>query len=37
VREKLTPYQSSLDLPIVRALAHPDVTSLTAVADAAAP
>jgi alkanesulfonate monooxygenase SsuD/methylene tetrahydromethanopterin reductase-like flavin-dependent oxidoreductase (luciferase family) len=37
VREKLAPYQSALDLPIVRALASPDVTSLTAVADAGAP
>jgi alkanesulfonate monooxygenase SsuD/methylene tetrahydromethanopterin reductase-like flavin-dependent oxidoreductase (luciferase family) len=36
-REKLAPYQSALDLPIVRALASPDATSLTAVADAAAP
>jgi alkanesulfonate monooxygenase SsuD/methylene tetrahydromethanopterin reductase-like flavin-dependent oxidoreductase (luciferase family) len=37
VRKKLAPYQSTLDLPIIRALAYPDVTSLTAVADAAAP
>jgi alkanesulfonate monooxygenase SsuD/methylene tetrahydromethanopterin reductase-like flavin-dependent oxidoreductase (luciferase family) len=34
---QLAPYQSALDLPIVRALANPDATSLTAVADAAAP
>ena len=37
VREKLTPYQSALDLPIVRVLATADASSLTAVADAAAP
>lgn len=37
VHEKLAPYQSALDLPIVRVLAHADATSLTAVADAAAP
>jgi alkanesulfonate monooxygenase SsuD/methylene tetrahydromethanopterin reductase-like flavin-dependent oxidoreductase (luciferase family) len=37
VREKLAPYQSALDLPIVRVLASADATSLTAVADAAAP
>ena len=37
VHEGLAPYQSALDLPIVRALANPDATSLTAVADAAAP
>jgi alkanesulfonate monooxygenase SsuD/methylene tetrahydromethanopterin reductase-like flavin-dependent oxidoreductase (luciferase family) len=37
VREELARYQSALDLPIVRALADPDMTSLTAVADAAAP
>jgi alkanesulfonate monooxygenase SsuD/methylene tetrahydromethanopterin reductase-like flavin-dependent oxidoreductase (luciferase family) len=35
--EKLAPYQQALDLPIVRVLANPDATSLTAVADAAAP
>ena len=35
--EKLVPYQSALDLPIVRVLADSDATSLTAVADAAAP
>jgi alkanesulfonate monooxygenase SsuD/methylene tetrahydromethanopterin reductase-like flavin-dependent oxidoreductase (luciferase family) len=34
---KLALYQSALDLPIVRALANPDATSLIAVADAAAP
>jgi hypothetical protein len=33
--EALTPYQSALDLPIVRALA--DASLLSAVADAAAP
>jgi len=37
VRERLAPYQSALDLPIVRVLAGADTTSLTAVADAAAP
>jgi alkanesulfonate monooxygenase SsuD/methylene tetrahydromethanopterin reductase-like flavin-dependent oxidoreductase (luciferase family) len=37
VRERLAPYQSALDLPIVRVLAHADAASLTAVADAAAP
>jgi alkanesulfonate monooxygenase SsuD/methylene tetrahydromethanopterin reductase-like flavin-dependent oxidoreductase (luciferase family) len=37
VDEKLAPYQSALDLPIVRVLANADATSLTAVADAAAP
>jgi alkanesulfonate monooxygenase SsuD/methylene tetrahydromethanopterin reductase-like flavin-dependent oxidoreductase (luciferase family) len=37
VRGKLEPYQSALDLPIVRVLANPDATSLAAVADAAAP
>ena len=37
VHQKLAPYQSALDLPIVRVLANPDATSLTAVADAAAP
>jgi alkanesulfonate monooxygenase SsuD/methylene tetrahydromethanopterin reductase-like flavin-dependent oxidoreductase (luciferase family) len=37
VREQLAPYQSALDLPIVRVLANPDATSLSAVADAAAP
>ena len=37
VHEKLAPYQAALDLPIVRVLAHADATSLTAVADAAAP
>ena len=37
VREQLTPYHAALDLPIVRVLAHADATSLTAVADAAAP
>jgi hypothetical protein len=35
--ERLAPYQSALDLPIVRVLANSDATSLTAVADAAAP
>jgi alkanesulfonate monooxygenase SsuD/methylene tetrahydromethanopterin reductase-like flavin-dependent oxidoreductase (luciferase family) len=37
VHERLAPYQSALDLPIVRVLANADVTSLTAVAEAAAP
>jgi alkanesulfonate monooxygenase SsuD/methylene tetrahydromethanopterin reductase-like flavin-dependent oxidoreductase (luciferase family) len=37
VQARLAPYQSALDLPIVRVLADPDATSLTAVADAAAP
>jgi alkanesulfonate monooxygenase SsuD/methylene tetrahydromethanopterin reductase-like flavin-dependent oxidoreductase (luciferase family) len=37
VHERLGPYQSALDLPIVRVLANADATSLTAVADAAAP
>jgi alkanesulfonate monooxygenase SsuD/methylene tetrahydromethanopterin reductase-like flavin-dependent oxidoreductase (luciferase family) len=37
VREGLAVYQSTLDLPIVRVLAASDSTSLTAVADAAAP
>jgi alkanesulfonate monooxygenase SsuD/methylene tetrahydromethanopterin reductase-like flavin-dependent oxidoreductase (luciferase family) len=35
--EQLAPYQSALDLPIVRVLANPDAISLTTVADAAAP
>jgi alkanesulfonate monooxygenase SsuD/methylene tetrahydromethanopterin reductase-like flavin-dependent oxidoreductase (luciferase family) len=37
VRAGLAPYQSALDMPIVRVLAHPDATALAAVADAAAP
>ena len=37
VRGRLAPYQSALDLPIVRVLANADVASLTAVADAARP
>ena len=37
VHERLAPYQSALDLPIVRVLANADAASLTAVADAAAP
>jgi alkanesulfonate monooxygenase SsuD/methylene tetrahydromethanopterin reductase-like flavin-dependent oxidoreductase (luciferase family) len=37
VGDRLAPYQSALDLPIVRVLANADATSLTAVADAAAP
>jgi alkanesulfonate monooxygenase SsuD/methylene tetrahydromethanopterin reductase-like flavin-dependent oxidoreductase (luciferase family) len=37
VRAELAPYQSALDLPIVRVLADADAASLTAVADAAAP
>jgi alkanesulfonate monooxygenase SsuD/methylene tetrahydromethanopterin reductase-like flavin-dependent oxidoreductase (luciferase family) len=37
VRTGLEPYQSMLDLPIVRVLANADATSLTAVADAARP
>jgi alkanesulfonate monooxygenase SsuD/methylene tetrahydromethanopterin reductase-like flavin-dependent oxidoreductase (luciferase family) len=37
VQEQLAAYHSALDLPIVRVLANPDATSLTAVAEAAAP
>jgi alkanesulfonate monooxygenase SsuD/methylene tetrahydromethanopterin reductase-like flavin-dependent oxidoreductase (luciferase family) len=37
VQARLAPYQSTLDLPVVRVLASPDATSLSAVADAAAP
>lgn len=37
VRDRLAPYQSALDLPIVRVLADADATSLSAVADAARP
>jgi hypothetical protein len=37
LQEQLAPYHSALDLPIVRVLANPDATSLTAVAEAAAP
>ena len=37
LQTRLAPYQSALDLPIVRVLAKPDATSLAAVADAAAP
>jgi alkanesulfonate monooxygenase SsuD/methylene tetrahydromethanopterin reductase-like flavin-dependent oxidoreductase (luciferase family) len=37
VHERLAPYQSALDLPIVRVLANADASSLTAVAEAAAP
>jgi alkanesulfonate monooxygenase SsuD/methylene tetrahydromethanopterin reductase-like flavin-dependent oxidoreductase (luciferase family) len=37
VHERLAAYQTALDLPIVRVLANHDATSLTAVADAAAP
>jgi alkanesulfonate monooxygenase SsuD/methylene tetrahydromethanopterin reductase-like flavin-dependent oxidoreductase (luciferase family) len=37
VHDRLAPYQTALDLPIVRVLARADATSLTAVADAAAP
>jgi alkanesulfonate monooxygenase SsuD/methylene tetrahydromethanopterin reductase-like flavin-dependent oxidoreductase (luciferase family) len=37
VRRRLGPYQSVLDLPIVRVLADADATSLSAVAEAAAP
>jgi alkanesulfonate monooxygenase SsuD/methylene tetrahydromethanopterin reductase-like flavin-dependent oxidoreductase (luciferase family) len=37
VAEGLAPYQSALDLLIVRVLADHDATALTAVADAAAP
>jgi alkanesulfonate monooxygenase SsuD/methylene tetrahydromethanopterin reductase-like flavin-dependent oxidoreductase (luciferase family) len=37
IQEGLAPYQSTLDLPIVRVLANADVNSLTTVADAAAP
>jgi alkanesulfonate monooxygenase SsuD/methylene tetrahydromethanopterin reductase-like flavin-dependent oxidoreductase (luciferase family) len=36
-QDRLAPYQSALDLPIVRVLTHPDAASLAAVADAAAP
>ncbi|MGH2989611.1 MAG: LLM class flavin-dependent oxidoreductase, partial [Solirubrobacterales bacterium] len=35
--EALAPYHSALELPIVRVLADPKATSLSAVADAAAP
>ena len=35
--EALAPYHSALDLPIVRVLADADASSLSAVADAAAP
>jgi alkanesulfonate monooxygenase SsuD/methylene tetrahydromethanopterin reductase-like flavin-dependent oxidoreductase (luciferase family) len=37
VQMRLAAYQSALDVPIVRALADEDATSLAAVADAAAP
>jgi alkanesulfonate monooxygenase SsuD/methylene tetrahydromethanopterin reductase-like flavin-dependent oxidoreductase (luciferase family) len=37
IQEALAAYQSALDLAIVRVLAEADATSLTAVADAAAP
>jgi alkanesulfonate monooxygenase SsuD/methylene tetrahydromethanopterin reductase-like flavin-dependent oxidoreductase (luciferase family) len=37
VVDALAPYQSALDLPIVRVLADHDATALAAVADAAAP
>lgn len=37
VQDRLAPYQSALDLPIVRVLANLDASSLSAVADAAAP
>ncbi len=37
VHDGLAPYQSALDLPIVRVLADPDASSLFGVADAAAP
>jgi alkanesulfonate monooxygenase SsuD/methylene tetrahydromethanopterin reductase-like flavin-dependent oxidoreductase (luciferase family) len=37
VQARLAPYQSAIDLPIMRVLASPDTASLTAVADAAAP
>jgi hypothetical protein len=37
VHARLAPYQSTLDLPIVRLLANADPTSLAAVVDAAAP
>jgi alkanesulfonate monooxygenase SsuD/methylene tetrahydromethanopterin reductase-like flavin-dependent oxidoreductase (luciferase family) len=37
VIQALAPYQSALDLVIVRVLAQPDAASLAAVADAAAP
>jgi hypothetical protein len=35
--EALAPYHSALDLPIVRVLADADTSSLSAIADAAAP
>jgi alkanesulfonate monooxygenase SsuD/methylene tetrahydromethanopterin reductase-like flavin-dependent oxidoreductase (luciferase family) len=37
LQERLAPYQSAIDLPIVRVLADPDAASLAAVVDAAAP
>ncbi len=37
MQERLAPYQSALDVPIVRVLARTDAGSLTAVAHAAAP
>jgi len=37
VLEGLGPYRSAVDLPIVRVLAHADLASLVAVAEAAAP
>jgi len=37
VLEGLAPYQSALDIPIVRVLADHNATALSAVADAAAP
>jgi len=37
VQDRLAPYQAALDLPIVRVLANNDLSSLTAVVDAAAP
>ena len=37
VVEQLAPYRPAVELPIVRVLAEPDVASLCAVAEAAAP
>jgi hypothetical protein len=37
VLERLGPYQSALELPIVRVLAHRDAKGLIEVVDAAAP
>jgi alkanesulfonate monooxygenase SsuD/methylene tetrahydromethanopterin reductase-like flavin-dependent oxidoreductase (luciferase family) len=37
LQARLAPYHAAIDLPIIRVLARPDATSLTAVAEAAAP